>query len=76
MVMAKKGFVIYCHGAGGDDVACKDVDRLDKIKGYISAGKFTVEDLQDPAYGGGPISSRAYHEQNKASRRLRRARRR
>jgi hypothetical protein len=39
------------HGAGGEEVACKDIDRLDKIAAYIRAGAFTVEDLQNPDYG-------------------------
>ena len=56
---AGKGFVLHCSGSTN---GCSDLDRLQMLKGYLEAGLVKVEDLQNPDYGGGPISARVYHE--------------
>ena len=60
---AGKGFVLHCSGATN---GCSDLDRLQMLKGYLEAGLVKVEDLQNPDYGGGPISARVYHENGRS----------
>lgn len=50
----KTGFVLYC--SGGTDGCC-DLDRLQHLKRYLEAGLITLDDLQNPEFGGGPVPS-------------------
>ncbi len=48
-----KGLTLHCSGASG---GCPEItDRLLRLTKYIEAGKLTIEDLENPAYGGGPV---------------------
>lgn len=48
-----RGFTLHCSGASG---GCPEItDRLVRLTKYMEAGKLTIEDLENPAYGGGPV---------------------
>ena len=59
-----KYFTLHCTGGTN---ACSERDRLDRLQGYIDAGKIDIADLELTAFGGGPVGGKPSKDAIRAS---------